>query len=411
MTPELDSLNLLDAVPALIWSGSPDGGAASLNAAWTHYSGRPLAELLGFGWQRLLHPDDLYCVQEGCARVHGGNAERRMHARILDASGRYQRFLLSISANGADQEVPSGFAAAAIRFAESKANESADCTGERDLRFPWGHVPVMVWSTQADGYLDFVNDRWVRFTGMTLERAQGWGWQDAVHPDDRERSMRVWRQLLESGLEGSCECRLGNDQRGYRWCMSIVKPRRDATGRIVRWYGAILDIEDRKRAEDALRLSEAYLTDAQRLSHTGSFALNPHTGALYWSNEMYRLYEYEPGTKVDLRAVFARTHPDDIDEATRAFERIGAGDREVDTTHRLLMPDGRVKDIRLLAHPVGYKGGKSEYAGAVIDISEAKQAERRLQQAHDDLAHATRIATLGELTASIAHEVSQPRAA
>ncbi|HEY4351838.1 MAG TPA: PAS domain-containing protein [Paraburkholderia sp.] len=415
MTPELDSLNQLDTVPALIWNGSPDGGAASLNAAWTRYTGRPLAELLGFGWQRLLHPDDLYCVQEGCARAHGGNADRRMHVRILDASGRYQRFLVSLSANGADHDAdhnsPGGFAAAAIRFAESRENEPAHGTGERDLRFPWGHVPVMVWSTQADGYLDFVNDRWVRFTGMTLDRAQGWGWQEAVHPDDRERSMRVWRHLLETGREGSCECRLGNDERGYRWCMSIVKPRHDAMGRIVRWYGAVLDIEDRKRVEDALRLSEAYLTDAQRLSHTGSFALNPHTDALYWSHEMYRLYEYEPGTKVDLQAVFARTHPDDIEEATRAFERIGAGDHEVDTTHRLMMPDGRVKDIRLLAHPVDYKGGKSEYAGAVIDISEAKQAERRLQQAHDDLAHATRIATLGELTASIAHEVSQPLAA
>jgi PAS domain S-box-containing protein len=418
MTPELDSLNLLDTAPALIWNGSPDGGAASLNAAWTRYTGRPLTELLGFGWQRLLHPDDLYCVQEGCARAHGGNADRRMHVRILDASGCYQRFLVSISANdangadhGVDHDAPGGFAAAAIRFAECRADEPAHGTGERDLRFPWGHVPVMVWSTQADGYLDFVNDRWVRFTGMTLDRAQGWGWQEAVHPDDRERSMQVWRQLLVSGVEGSCEFRLGNDGRGYRWCMSIVKPRRDASGRIVRWYGAILDIEDRKRAEDALRLSEAYLTDAQRLSHTGSFALNPHTGALFWSHEMYRLYEYERGTKIDLDAVFARTHPDDIDEATRAFERLGAGDHEVDTTHRLMMPDGRVKDIRLLAHPVDYKGGKTEYAGAVIDISEAKQAERRLQQAHDDLAHATRIATLGELTASIAHEVSQPLAA
>ncbi len=114
---------------------------------------------------------------------------------------------------------------------------------------------------------------------------------------------------------------------------------------------------------------------------------------------------------VDVQCVFARTHPDDVDELARAFQRINAGDREVDTTHRLMMPDGRVKDIRMLAHPVDYQGSKVEYAGAVIDISETKQAERRLQEAHANLAHATRVATMGELTASIAHEVSQPLAA
>ncbi|CAB3746710.1 PAS domain-containing sensor histidine kinase [Paraburkholderia humisilvae] len=411
MTRELDSIKLLDAAPALIWSGTPDGVATSLNAAWTRYTGRCPEELRGLGWQRLLHPDDLSTVQQCCAGAHGGNQDPRLPVRIVDARGRYQRFLLSISAHGADDGTCEGFAAAAIGLPDHELREPARCACEREPHFPWGQVPVMVWSARADGYLDFVNDRWVRFTGVSFDEAQGWGWKEAVHPDDRERAMKVWLHLLENGLEGSCECRLGSQQRGYRWCMSVVNPLRDVTGRVVRWYGAILDIEDRKRAEDALRLSEAYLTDAQRLSHTGSFALNPHTGALYWSHEMYRLYEYEADTKIDLRAVLARTHPDDIDELTRVFERIHAGDREVDTTHRLMMPDGRVKDIRLLAHPVDYKGSKSEYAGAVIDISEAKQAERRLEQAHDELAHATRVATLGELAASIAHEVSQPLAA
>ncbi len=93
--------------------------------------------------------------------------------------------------------------------------------------------------------------------------------------NDRNQFIRVWLHLLANGVEGSCECRLGSVERGYRWCVSVANPLRDAAGHVVRWYGAIVDIEDRKRAEDALRLNEAYLTDAQRLSHTGSFALNP----------------------------------------------------------------------------------------------------------------------------------------
>ncbi|HEY3596861.1 MAG TPA: PAS domain-containing protein [Paraburkholderia sp.] len=411
MTPELDSSKVLDAVPALVWNGRSDGGADFLNGAWVRFTGRRQAELLGFGWQRTLHPDDVNPVRASCALRHIGTQDRRMQARILDADGRYQTFLLSFSANAPGRDGPQGFSAAAIKMSDREVLHETEGCPDRDLRFPWGQVPVMVWSTQSDGYLDFVNDRWVRFTGLSLERAQGWGWQAAIHPEDREHFTKVWLHLLENGVEGSCECRLGSEQRGYRWCVSVANPLRDESGRVVRWYCAVLDIEDRKRTENALRLSEAYLTDAQRLSHTGSFALNPHTGSLYWSNEMYRLYEYDIETELDLACVFARTHPDDVDELTSVFERIDAGDREVDATYRLMMPDGRIKDIRLLAHPVDYKGGKVEYMGAVIDISEAKQAERRLQEAHANLAHATRVATMGELTASIAHEVSQPLAA
>jgi PAS domain S-box-containing protein len=135
MTRESDSINLLETVPALIWSGTSDGGAASLNAAWSRYTGRCAEELLGFGWQRLLHPDDLDEVQRSCACMHGGIQDRRVHARILDASGRYQRFALSVSvnANTPDDLASGGFTAAAIRLSDSEV-ESACCACARDLQ-------------------------------------------------------------------------------------------------------------------------------------------------------------------------------------------------------------------------------------------------------------------------------------
>jgi PAS domain S-box-containing protein len=272
MTAEFDSSLVLDSVPALVWNGTPDGAADFLNSAWLHVTGRPLAELLGFGWQRALHPDDLRDVQALCAQAHRAAQGLRCQMRILDADDRYQVYLLSLGANGASGREPGGFAAVAIQLCGSEAcDEAGDAEDAaiRKLYFPWGHVPVMVWSARADGYLDFVNDRWVRVTGLTLEQAQGVGWQAAVHPDDRERFVKVWLDLVANGVEGSCECRLGNAQRGYRWVMSVANPLRNAAGHVLRWYGAILDIEDRKRAEDALQDAYDNLAHATRVATLG----------------------------------------------------------------------------------------------------------------------------------------------
>ena len=265
MTPELDASKVLDSLPALVWNGTRDGAADFLNGAWTGLTGRPLAELLGFGWQRVLHPADLSDVQAYCARAQ----PRRSQVRILDAQGRYQVFLLSIGPQTAHDGAPAGFAATAIMLCGGETCDEAADAAVRELQFPWGHVPVMVWSARADGYLDYVNDRWMQFTGMPLERVQGNGWKAAVHPDDLEGFVRKWEYLLRHGIEGSIEGRLGNEQLGYRWVMSVANPLHDAAGRVTRWYGAILEIEDRKRAEDALQDAHDNLMHATRVATLG----------------------------------------------------------------------------------------------------------------------------------------------
>ncbi|GAB2903074.1 hypothetical protein GCM10027093_45200 [Paraburkholderia jirisanensis] len=265
MTPELDASKVPDSLPALVWNGTRDGAADFLNGAWTDLTGRPLAELLGFGWQRVLHPDDLSDMQAYCARAQ----QRRGQVRILDAQGRYHVFLLSIGAHVAHDGAPEGFAATAIMLCSGAACEETADAAARELQFPWSHVPVMVWSARADGYVDYVNDRWVHVTGLPLERAHGWGWKIAVHPHDREGFIWKWLHLLQHGVEGSIEGRIGTEERGYRWVMSVANPVHDAAGRVSRWYGAILDIEDRKRAEDALQDAHDNLMHATRVATLG----------------------------------------------------------------------------------------------------------------------------------------------
>jgi signal transduction histidine kinase/CheY-like chemotaxis protein len=164
---------------------------------------------------------------------------------------------------------------------------------------------------------------------------------------------------------------------------------------------------ERVHAEAALRRSEAYLAEAQRLSHTGSFGWDCDSGDIYWTPETFRIFSVEAGTKPTLDLVLERTHPEDRPLVRRVMDSAIEARKEFDFEHRLLMPDRAVKHIRVVAHP----SPGSEFLGAVTDITEFKQSQEALRTSQAELAHVARLMTMGELAGSIAHEVNQPLSA
>src|SRR5258707_4984126 len=120
------------------------------------------------------------------------------------------------------------------------------------LRLTIDTIPVLAWCTRPDGWNEFLNQRWLDYTGLTIEEAQGWGWKVAIHPDDLPRLLDVWKELLASGKPGELEARLRRADGVYRWFLFRVEPLRDPQGTIVKWYGTNTDIDDRKRTEALL---------------------------------------------------------------------------------------------------------------------------------------------------------------
>jgi PAS domain S-box-containing protein len=296
-----------------------------------------------------------------------------------------------------------------VENAERKRAEQQLRQTEQELRLTIDTIPVGVATYRRDGTPDFYNQSWRNYTGLSLEELKAHR-NVEVHPDDRVLIDSEWRAHLATGMPFQREQRDRRADGEYRWHLIRRVPLRDENGEVIKWYGAGYDIEDQKRAEGALRRSEAYLAEAQRLSHTGSFGWGVPSGDIVWSKEMYRILEVDQAVKPTIDLVLQRVHPDDRELVQLELDRVVRGEQDCDNECRLLMPDGFVKHLHVRVRRVKYETGEEEIVGALMDITETRKAQEALHTAQSELAHVTRLTTLGEMSASIAHEVNQPLA-
>jgi PAS domain S-box-containing protein len=191
-----------------------------------------------------------------------------------------------------------------------------------------------------------------------------------------------------------------------RWYENHVYPTKE--GLSIYWR----EITERKRAEAELRRSEAYLAEGQRLTRTGSWGWNVSTGEVFWSEEQFRIFGFDPkGLPPSLSMALELIHPDDRPAVQQALDKAvrETGDYEWDC--RIVASDGTIKHVHATAHPVLESGKLVEYIGTTMDVTERKHSEEALRRAQAELTHAARVSSMGALTASIAHEISQPLAA
>jgi PAS domain S-box-containing protein len=266
---------------------------------------------------------------------------------------------------------------------ERKRAEEALRRTENELRIVIETIPAYVFSAAPDSTVTFRNSRWREYSGLTLDASSS-SWQSAVHPEDLPLHRERWEESFATGKPLDSEARWRRAADGeYRWLWARAVPLRDEQGNILKWYGVLTDVEDRKRAEQALRQSEAYLTEAQRLSHTGSWAWSSITlKTLYWSEEMFRIFALDPQHGVPTSEVFReRLHPEDRDRTYELLLNVAHRASEYAHEHRIVLPDGSVKHIHAIGHPVLDETGRLvEYVGTAMDVTERKRAEETLHE-------------------------------
>jgi PAS domain S-box-containing protein len=248
------------------------------------------------------------------------------------------------------------------------------------------------------------------------EELYGWKREEAVG--------KVAHQLLQTIFPAPLERMTEELFRSGRWEGELLHTRRDGIRVTVssRWsvqrgdegqpIGTLEtnnDITERKRAEDTLRrVQETYLAEAQQLSHTGSFGWKVSSGEIFWSEEGFRIFGFDPTTRPSIELLLARVHPDDYALVQRLIDRAKNDRQDFAFEHRLQLPGGTVKHVRVVARAMRSETDNVDFVGAVMDVTSIKLAELELQSTRTELAHVMRVTSLGELTASIAHEVNQP---
>ena len=377
---------IIDTIPTIVWRKLPDGSADFLNRNFREYTGFSLEDGLGWGWMNAFHPDDRLMEEWRTALAAGNPFEKE--ARLRRSDGLYRWFLI--------RAVPLRDKQGNIANWYGTSTDIEDLKKAEDrIRLIIDTFPTMVWTVRPDGAVDFVNQRWMDYTGLSL----GEEIKDptrVVHPEDLPGVMQKWLADMAAGKPSEDEMRLRRADGEYRWFLVRTAPLRDEQGNVIKWYGVSIDIQDRKRAEEALRSSEreqrhiaaqlererARLVEAQKVAKMGSWEAELQSLNVIWSEQTHRIFETDPSRFHPTRPKFREfIHPEDRAKVDAAF--VASLDKRSPCTveYRIVMPDGRVKILEERWQAFHDLEGKPiRVAGTCRDITEAVRAEEELRR-------------------------------
>ncbi|MDB6036182.1 MAG: multi-sensor signal transduction histidine kinase [Verrucomicrobiales bacterium] len=448
--------DVINTVPAHVWSTLPDGTVDFVNQRWQEFTGSPLEDAMGWNWETVIHPDDRdrFVADWRVALESGRGNDSELRLRRKDGTYRWF-FVRNVPLRDEQKNIVKWYGTGIDIEDRKRAEEGLQAAMAERTHLAVVREEIGTALTRKDslsGILHKCVETVVRYLDAAFARI----W--TLNSDGRALELQASAGMY-TRMDGHHsriplgELKIGHIARERKAYLTndvqndpLVSDREWARNEnIISFAGYPLVVEDRvvgvmgmfarktltqgtldtlafiadgiaqgierKRAEEALRRSEAYLAEAQKLSKTGSWAYNPATEkAIYWSEEMFRIAELDPQQGPPAAATFLqRVHPEDRDSMMEVLRKAALEKTEYEDHHRLLLPDGTVKYIHGIGHPVFNRPGEViEYVGTEVDETERKLAEEALRNAQAALTRVTRITTLGEVSASIAHELNQP---
>src|SRR5690349_2613808 len=247
-----------------------------------------------------------------------------------------------------------------------------------DVRLIVDRIPAFTWSAHADGSVEFVNQRWREYAGLSPEESQGWGWQIAIHPEDLPSLMRRWRELLIAGEPGEIEARMRRHDGIFRWFLIRFEPFRDETGKVVMWYGVSADIEDLKQSQERLREDERELRRITDAIPQTIVVQNP-CGVPIYANQA--TLDYTGLTADDVITPNFRErifHPEDLEKFRNERNAALARGLPFEFEHRALRKDGQYRWFLIRYNPFRNEQGQViRWYATGTDIDDRVRAEER----------------------------------
>jgi PAS domain S-box-containing protein len=387
MAPVPESLNiqlLVDSIPALIHTARPDGHLDYFNKRWLEYLGVTLDQVSGWNWTNFIHPEDVNeIVTKWRASLASGEIFE-LETRVRDANGEYRwMFHRKIPLRDANGTIVKWYGSSM----DIEQRKRADETLQRNAFYldegqRLAHMGS--WTLDATGF-DYWSPELFRMFGLdpagsapTVQE-----YLSFVHPQERESMAEVIQRMLSAPtpLDVTKRIVLPDGETRYVRCVGVPASGAESSKKYI---GSAIDVTEHELMTRELLRREAYLAEAQRLSQTGSFGWKPENHEIVWSDETYRIFEYERTHKPTLDSVLQRIHPQDRSRSQSEIDEALKASKNFESTFRLQMPDGRIKHVHAL-HALRCSPHGREFVGAVTDITSRKLAEDSIRERESEL--------------------------
>ena len=336
----------------------------STDPLWADYRDLALSHGLRAAWSQPLLSKNQEILGTFCVSYAEPRTPNDTDLRLIEGAGHIA--VIAIEGERSQEALRSAFEE--IRSSEKKLRKIIDT------------IPTLAWCSLPDGTGEFWNRRWHEYTGLSLEVARGWGWKDAIHPEDLKEITDKWLGFLASGQPGEVEGRLRRFDGVYRWFLFRAEPLRDESGNIVNWYGTDTDIEDLKRAEAKLRQDEEELRRMTDAIPQTIIVLNPDGKAIYVNRVAL---EYTGLSLDDVQGDDFRArvlHPDDVQRLREERHKALSGTAPFENEQRALGKNGKYRWFLIQYNPLLDESGKViRWYATATDIDDRKRAEDRLR--------------------------------